>query len=296
MNITLAKTFLAVLEHRNFNRAADVLNVTQSTVTMRINTLEEQLGQKLFVRSRAGVEPTSVGWHFRPYSEMMIQIWQQARQEITLPVDRSTRFKIGAESSVWQGLVEEWILKVSEGNKKLSLLIENKTADVLNSHLAQGLLDAAVMYDARPRTNVAYDFVCDEHIVLVSKTPRARTSFHPEYVYVEWGQDFRIEHAKVQPEEITPPVTINDGEWALRWIERRGGSAYFPIPLIEERVERGELYVVPDVPAFYRSVWISYQERLKATDWFPSILQDLQSTAQQATEKNLAFKKRWNIK
>lgn len=296
MNITLAKTFLAVLEHRNFNRAGEVLNVTQSTVTMRINSLEDQIGQKLFVRSRAGVEPTAVGWKFRPYSEMMIQIWQQARQEVTLPVERSTRFKIGVEPGLWQGLTEDWVLKISQEKQELSLLIENKPADVLNSCLAQGLYDAAILYDARPRTNVAFDYLYEEQLVLVSTTPRGRASWHPEYVYVEWGPDFRIEHAKLQPEEITPPVTINHGSWALSWIERRGGSAYFPIRMIQEKVERGELYVVPDINAFNRSVWVSYQERLKEIDWFPPLLQNLQEMAKAAGENDQAFKKQWNVR
>lgn len=296
MNITLAKTFLAVLEHRNFNRAGEVLNVTQSTVTMRINSLEDQIGQKLFTRSRAGVEPTAVGWNFRPYSEMMIQIWQQARQEVTLPVDRSMRLKIGAEADLWQGVMEDWVLKVSQERKNLSLLVENKTADILNSCLAQGLYDVALLYDARPRTNVAFDFLYEEQHVLVSTTPRNRVAWHPEYVYVEWGADFRIEHAKLQPEEITPPVTINNGAWALRWIERRGGSAYFPIRMIEEKVERGELYVVPDISAIPRSVWVSYQERLRDTDWFPPILQDLQDMASASTERDNDFRRRWRVK
>jgi LysR family transcriptional regulator, flagellar master operon regulator len=296
MNITLAKTFLAVLEHRNFNRAGEVLNVTQSTVTMRINSLEEQIGQKLFIRSRAGVEPTAVGWNFRRYSEMLIQIWQQARQELTLPVDRSTRFKIGAEPELWQGLMEDWVIGISQKKKDLSLLIETKTAEVLNSCLAQGLYDAAILYDARPRTNIALHFLYEEHLVLVSTTPRVRSNWHPEYIYVEWGQDFRIEHAKLQPEGLTPPITINQGSWALSWIERQGGSAYFPTRMVEQKVELGKLYVVPGVPSLSRSVWVSYQERLKESDWFPQILQDLRDMASATADRDEALRKRWKVR
>lgn len=296
MNISLARTFLAVLEHRNFNRAAEILNVTQSTVTMRINSLEDRIGQKLFLRNRAGVEPTAAGWAFRPYAEMLIQVWQQARQEVTLPIERSTLFRVGAEPGLWQGVMEDWVLKITQERPGISLLIENKTADNLNACLAQGIYDAALMYDARPRTNVAFDFLYDEQLVLVSTTPRGRTACHPEYTYVEWGPDFRMEHAKLQPENITPPVTINHGSWALQWIERRGGSAYFPIRMIEDKVERGELYVVPGINAFSRSVWISYLERLMQSEWFPPVLQDLQEMARLRSERNVAFKKRWNVK
>ena len=44
MNIVLARTFLETLEAGNLNKAAARLHVTQSTVTMRLNALEDLLG------------------------------------------------------------------------------------------------------------------------------------------------------------------------------------------------------------------------------------------------------------
>jgi len=50
----LARTFLTVVAAGNFVSAAERLHVTQSTVSARIHTLEEQLGCSLFVRNKAG--------------------------------------------------------------------------------------------------------------------------------------------------------------------------------------------------------------------------------------------------
>ncbi|MDA0218543.1 MAG: LysR family transcriptional regulator [Proteobacteria bacterium] len=44
MNVEQARTFLEVLATGNFNRAAERLHVTQSTVSARIRALEETLG------------------------------------------------------------------------------------------------------------------------------------------------------------------------------------------------------------------------------------------------------------
>ncbi len=65
MNIGLARTFLEILEAGNLNKAAERLHVTQSTVTMRINALEDLLGQKLLVRSKSGVALTNSGFKFK---------------------------------------------------------------------------------------------------------------------------------------------------------------------------------------------------------------------------------------
>ena len=54
MDTELARTFLTVVAAGNFVSAAERLHVTQSTVSARIRTLEEQLGCRLFTRNKAG--------------------------------------------------------------------------------------------------------------------------------------------------------------------------------------------------------------------------------------------------
>ena len=54
MQIELLETFLDLCETRSFNRTAERLGVTQSTVSARVMSLEGALGARLFDRSRAG--------------------------------------------------------------------------------------------------------------------------------------------------------------------------------------------------------------------------------------------------
>ena len=80
MNIAAFQTFLAVVETGNLSKAAEQLHVTQSTVTTRLDVLEETLGQKLLVRSRRGAELTKAGFAFQRHAELMVQAWEQARK------------------------------------------------------------------------------------------------------------------------------------------------------------------------------------------------------------------------
>ncbi|MDX1743391.1 MAG: LysR family transcriptional regulator, partial [Ruegeria sp.] len=61
MDIELARTFLAVVETGTFFDAANRVHVTQSTVSMRIRTLEQQLGQAVFERGKSGATLTPAG-------------------------------------------------------------------------------------------------------------------------------------------------------------------------------------------------------------------------------------------
>ena len=56
MDVTLARTFLTVMDTGSFVLAAERLHVTQSTISSRIKTLEDLLGRSLFDRSKSGAD------------------------------------------------------------------------------------------------------------------------------------------------------------------------------------------------------------------------------------------------
>ncbi|MGH8670094.1 MAG: LysR family transcriptional regulator, partial [Burkholderiales bacterium] len=68
MDIALARTFLEIVACGNFVRAAERLHVTQTAVSVRVQTLEELLGAKLFVRNKAGASLTPAGEQFMRYA------------------------------------------------------------------------------------------------------------------------------------------------------------------------------------------------------------------------------------
>ncbi|RWE91130.1 LysR family transcriptional regulator, partial [Mesorhizobium sp.] len=72
MQIELLDTFLDLIETRNFNRSADRLGVTQSTVSSRIRTLEGLLGKQLFIRNKSGTEPTVAGLRFEEHARAVM--------------------------------------------------------------------------------------------------------------------------------------------------------------------------------------------------------------------------------
>ncbi|MEU4427970.1 LysR family transcriptional regulator, partial [Actinoplanes sp. NPDC024001] len=58
LSLDLLHTFLAVHRAGTLTRAAELLGLSQPTVTAQLRTLESRIGQPLFVRGARGVTPT----------------------------------------------------------------------------------------------------------------------------------------------------------------------------------------------------------------------------------------------
>ena len=82
MDTELARTFLVVIATGSFVEASQRLHVTQSTVSTRIQRLEETLGAELFVRNKAGTTLTPAGQQFQRHAALLTRTVEQARQEI----------------------------------------------------------------------------------------------------------------------------------------------------------------------------------------------------------------------
>jgi DNA-binding transcriptional LysR family regulator len=72
MQLAQIQGFLEVVRRGNVSRAAVSLRITQPALTARLQALEQELGQPLFVRGRRGVQLTDAGQAFLPYAEQAV--------------------------------------------------------------------------------------------------------------------------------------------------------------------------------------------------------------------------------
>jgi DNA-binding transcriptional LysR family regulator len=82
MDTELARTFLTVVASGSFVTAAERIHVSQSTVSTRIQTLEEQLGCVLFVRNKAGTVLTAAGRQFQRHASTLVRTVEQAKHDV----------------------------------------------------------------------------------------------------------------------------------------------------------------------------------------------------------------------
>jgi len=268
MNVMQAKTFLELLAARNFNKAAERLCVTQSCVTLRIKSLEQILGQRLFIRTKSGVELTVAGRRLQPFAESLVQVWQQARKELALPPDVTTMLSVGCDPGVWHGYIGNWLQALRADQASVALEVEVRHSTYLMERLAQGLLHAAVVYEPHLHHGMVVEPLFEDKLILVTREPRERARWHPRYVLVQWTAEFRAQHDAVMPVDITPPVVFADGVFALDFILRSGGSGYFPLRMIIDHLRRRELFYVGATRAMNCKVHLAYSEPLLSQPWF----------------------------
>jgi DNA-binding transcriptional LysR family regulator len=275
MNITLARTFLEILNAGNLNRAAERLNVTQSTVTMRLNALEGLLGQRLLVRNKAGVELTNAGFKFQRYAEMLVQVWRQAQQDVALPRSFSATLTIGFEYDLWDGAIEEWVGWFRENLPDVALAIWAGEAEILNRWLPSNLVDTAVAFGTKLEGDLEMDKLFEDRLVLVSREERRLNRLDSDYIFVEWGEEFARAHALTYPVDEPAALTFGEGSFALRHLLNKGGFGYFPLRAVRRHLEDGRLHIVPEAPEFPLSVFLARSPLSFFEDWFDSAVEAL---------------------
>ncbi len=82
MNTIQLECFIAVSEHLNFSRASEYLKITQPAVSHQIQTLEEELGVRLFKRTSKSVALTPEGLQFLPDAELILRTAHSAKERL----------------------------------------------------------------------------------------------------------------------------------------------------------------------------------------------------------------------
>lgn len=283
MDISLARTFLAICDSGNFIKAADQLNVTQSTVSSRVKLLEDLLGQQLFTRTKAGAHMTTAGAHFKPFSEKLVQTWEQARHDVGLPEDFVRVFTIGAEFALWERLLVNWIPWIRASVKDLAVSADVGSSSYLMRQLTDGMLDLVVTYKPQHRSGLVIEYLMEEQLVLVSTDKSSASPLGVGYVYVDWGPEFRIEHMEAFPDHDTPIISVTYGPLALQLILASGGAAYLPIRLVRPMLDNGQLHIIQDAPTFPRPVFTVHLEG-EETERFMTATQGLRYVASLESE------------
>jgi len=264
MDIAAARTFLEIVKTGSFVRAAANLNITQTAVSARIRVLEQQLDRQLFVRSKAGARPTPAGEQFRRYATTIVQLWERARHQVAMPAGRVEVVSIGGEHSVWNPLLLNWLMWMRKECPEIAIRVHTDVADRLIDQVEEGVLDIAVVYAPPQRTGLVTELLVEEKLVPVTTSDDARSGRElsaDDYVYVDWGSDFRNSHHAAFPDAPSPVLTVNDGPLAMDYVLAVGGEGYFRMNAVREHLETGRLRIVEERPIFSYSVHAVYSSQ-----------------------------------
>jgi len=145
MTITQLRYVLAVAEHQNFTKAAEKTFVTQPTLSMQIQKLEDELNILIFDRSKKPIELTEVGKKLVHQARNIVNESERI-QDI---VDQQKgyiggEFKLGVIPTVMPTLLPMFLNNFIKKYPKVRLKIEELHTEAIMEHLQDGHLDAAI--------------------------------------------------------------------------------------------------------------------------------------------------------
>ncbi len=140
------EAFLEVAKRQNLSRAADALFVSQPTVTVRLQTLEAELQERLFVRTRRGMRLTEAGEAFLPYAERAVQALADGRERLgELRRGSAGKLVLGAPATVSAYALPLILARFTAEHPSVRLVLKSGTSEeilelVLQDHVQVGLM------------------------------------------------------------------------------------------------------------------------------------------------------------
>ncbi len=147
MDLRVLEYFLAVSRERSFSAAADVIHISQPTLSRQIADLEKHLGKQLFIRGSKTLQLTDEGMLLKVRAEEILQLVAKTENEIrTDQAEMTGDIYVGAGETPG---VHYITLAASELKKKfpqIRIHISSGDQADLNWQLEHGLIDLALIF------------------------------------------------------------------------------------------------------------------------------------------------------
>jgi len=169
VNFELYKVFFEVANCKSISKGAEKLKISQPAVTQSIQTLENELGGKLFIRTPKGVILTNEGQELYSYiKEGMTYFINGANKFMSLKSLDYGVLNVGATTTISENYLMPYLKKFHDLYPNITINITNDLTDNLLKDLRNGSLDIVVM--AIPNYNIKdlkIDYLIDLNDIFV---------------------------------------------------------------------------------------------------------------------------------
>lgn len=148
MELRVLKYFLAVAREENITRAAALLHITQPTLSRQLMQMEEELGVKLFRRSKHNVFLTEDGMRLRRRAQEIIDLADKTEKELAHEEETiSGEISIGCGETQNMKPLSQMIASFQQKYPDVSFEIYTAIADDVKERLENGILDMGLLLE-----------------------------------------------------------------------------------------------------------------------------------------------------
>ena len=251
------KTFLKVSDLQSFTKAAEELGYSQSTVTVQIKQLEEELGVLLFERIGKNVKLTEQGRVFRSQAREIVHAVEQLRSTMGETEQIRGSLRVGTVDSLCTKRMPYILQEFRKHCPLVETVVRTGSNETLYDMVQKNEVDLIYFLDRRQFRDDWVKVMEQEepaHFVAASGHPLTNEGFvtliellAEPLLLPERGMSYRrsLEIAVAMEElELRPVLELANTDVLVNLVIHNAGVAYFPDFITEEHVEAGELAVI----------------------------------------------------
>ncbi|MEO6633221.1 MAG: LysR substrate-binding domain-containing protein [Mucilaginibacter sp.] len=146
MTITQLEYIVAVDTYRSFVSAADKCFVTQPTLSMQVQKLEDTLGVKIFDRSKQPVTPTEIGIEIISQARILLSESEKIKEIITdRQKELSGELKVGIIPTIAPYILPKILHGFIEKYPQVKLIVWEQTTEQIIAQLKSGVIDCGIL-------------------------------------------------------------------------------------------------------------------------------------------------------
>jgi DNA-binding transcriptional LysR family regulator len=185
MNLSQLRFASALATTQSFTSAAAQCFVTQPTLSNGIAQLENELGERLFVRTTRKVALTPLGTHLLPYvNEVLNAQVALIQQTHAFLSPHKQLVRIGTSPLVSAGLLNLMIEPFCQRNPNIEIVLREMNMADLHRMLEQGLLDFALGVAGSRKASLTTTFLYEEPLLFISRGGAAKPTPAPRPVQI----------------------------------------------------------------------------------------------------------------
>ncbi|CAH1203639.1 HTH-type transcriptional regulator GltR [Paenibacillus plantiphilus] len=252
MNLENIEAFVYINHYGSFNKAAEVLYLSQPSVTARIQSLERELNCKLFDRLGKGIQITEEGKRFLPYAQQILMTYQKGKLHITQNKSLPEELRIGCTASVSNYTIPELIPRLKQKFPNIHYKLLTGTTDdiigkVVNKEVDIGFVRnvnhpnlQSIKFYEDPICLYVYEghpFLTEDNLSIEDIAAQPLVFF--ECGALDWLRVHRIFGSLDRPPNIQ--FLTDNSETAKKLVLQKAGISFLPSLSVKEETRDGRL-------------------------------------------------------
>ena len=277
MDFGQVEAFVQVAQHRSFSRAAEALQLTQPSITARIQALERELGEELFERRGRGIRMTDAGNAFLPYVERILQTLREGRDAVdevrnvqlgSLRLGTAITISTYVLPRILHTFCERYpglevVIRTGRSEQVLQMLLSDEIHVALARTLANPEVEAVHLYD----DEIVLAVNRGHRFAATGRTTIAEAATEPIVLFDRGSSYYGLINNFFRRANVIPNVAmeLDSLEATKRMVEEGLGIALVPLVTIERELAAGDLVKVDleDAEPLSRPISLIYRKGRK---------------------------------